>query len=408
VQILSQKIDQLLIDLAWSLWTELGVAGIKRNHQNCLIAPEELILLTVIVAELDPRLRDEALDWCTRYHHFISISRLRALVKALGPSVNEPFSVFAATLNSASKAHWPLFAKVTPMKFIPSGKSKAPRCELPSLLYLRIRSLFGVGARADLITFFLTQEKNDITASDATEIGYNKRSLADLLDGFVESGFFNVFTTRNKQSYRFIKRDQMINLLGLSPEIVPSWNNILEVILPLRACIHRIEKKTEGTKITEIRSALMKIEDKLCKLNLPSPPPIESDFSAYWDNFSEWILRMLQSFAQGNFGKSSKVLSSDEKRDVAKRIKVQFMGLFSNVESLSTHSNDQTKCSLLEHYKSAFRKHLNNYLPKIHTDDQKKLREMVDKLLLADESDFMPTLKNKISTQVDKILEKYF
>jgi len=108
---LSENLDQQLIDLAWSLWTEVGVAGVKCKHQNFLIAPEELILLTVVVAERDPRLRDEALDWCTRYHHFISISRLRTLAKVFGPSITEPFSVFAATLNSISGAHWPLLVE---------------------------------------------------------------------------------------------------------------------------------------------------------------------------------------------------------------------------------------------------------------------------------------------------------
>lgn len=304
MQSLSNKIDQHLIDLAWSLWTELGVAGVKRRHQHWLIAPEELILLTVIVAELDPRLRDEALDWCSRYHHYISISRLRALVKAFGPSISAPFSKFAATLNSVSEADWPLFTAATPLKFIPSGKSKPPQCELPALLYLRLRALFGVGARADLVTFFLTQKKGDFTASDTTEIGYNKRSLADILDSFVQSGFFDVFTTRNHRNYCFVKRDQMIKILGLFPEVIPSWKLILEVLLPLRACIQQIEKKSEGTKIIEIRNTLAKIEDKLRKLNL-TPPPLQTDFHAYWDSFSDWVLRMLQSIAEGDFGKIS-------------------------------------------------------------------------------------------------------
>lgn len=40
---LIKKLDQSLLDLAWSLWTELGVQGHKRKHQDCLIALEELI-----------------------------------------------------------------------------------------------------------------------------------------------------------------------------------------------------------------------------------------------------------------------------------------------------------------------------------------------------------------------------
>jgi hypothetical protein len=88
---LSRELDKLLLDLVWSLWTELGVAGIKRKHQKFLINLEELIILTVVLAEIDPRLRDESLDWCSQYHHFISTSRLKSIIKSFGSSLNEPF-----------------------------------------------------------------------------------------------------------------------------------------------------------------------------------------------------------------------------------------------------------------------------------------------------------------------------
>ena len=73
---------------------------------------EELIILTAVIAESDPRLRDEALDWCSRYHHFVSISRLRTLVKTFGEPVYMPFSVFAMTLNSIAQSNWPIFSNV--------------------------------------------------------------------------------------------------------------------------------------------------------------------------------------------------------------------------------------------------------------------------------------------------------
>src|SRR5207302_2062208 len=103
------------------------------------------------------------------YHHFISISRLKTLVIAFGKSVMEPISIFSATLNSVSRAKWPLFTTKIPLKFVPSGKSKLPKLELPALLYFRLRTLFGVGARADITTFFLTQKKTDFSAADAAE-----------------------------------------------------------------------------------------------------------------------------------------------------------------------------------------------------------------------------------------------
>ena len=47
--LLSDSIDEYLLDLAWSLWTELGVAGVQRRHQQYLIVPEELILMHCVL-----------------------------------------------------------------------------------------------------------------------------------------------------------------------------------------------------------------------------------------------------------------------------------------------------------------------------------------------------------------------
>ena len=260
MQTLSAKLDQQLIALAWSLWTELGVAGVVRKHQKFLIAPEELILLTATIAETDPRLRDEALDWCTRFHHFISISRLRTLAKPL-INVSESFSEFAATLNSVCRAKWPLLTLASPIKFTPSGKSKPPKYELPALLCFRLRGLFGVGARADLIMFFLTQKKNDFAVSDVTEIGYSKRALAEVLEGFTLSGIFDGAMVRNQRRYHFAKRDLVLKFVGPLPEFILSWRYIIEVLLTLRACILSVEKKSDNIKVVEIRNILISLKD---------------------------------------------------------------------------------------------------------------------------------------------------
>lgn len=297
MQTLSEKIDQYLLDLVWSLWTELGVAGVKRRHQNSLILLEELILLTVILGDKDPRLRDEALDWCMRHHHFVSISRLHTLIKSIGPSIHLPFTLFAVTLNAISRSKWPVFVKAAPLKFTPSEKSRAPQCELPSLLSLRLRALFGVGARSDLMTFFLTQRKGDFTAADTAEIGYSKRSLAAMLEDFVQSGFFDSYTAQNKKFYRFIKRDAMTKIVGRLPNIIPPWKQFIEILLPLCSCILQVEHKSEAIKLVEIRKALLKVENQLHRLNVVAPPSLESDHRVYWNSFSDWILTILKDFA---------------------------------------------------------------------------------------------------------------
>jgi hypothetical protein len=307
-----QQLNDGLAEMAWSLWTELGVAGTFRRHKHCLVPLEELIILTAIIGDYDPRLREEALDWCSRYHHFVSVSRLKTLVKKIGTPIFEPFSMFASTLNTTTQSNWPIFSEVVPLKFLPSKKSVLPSLNTPALLKLRLRSFFGVGARADLFTYFLTEIKGDFTASDAVDIGYGKRSLAEILDSLALSGFLASTMIRNQRKYELAKTEQLKRLIGEPPEFSPPWHHILEILVSLRHDLYLSEKSSNATKVITIRNDLERMKD-LLKLAHLSLPVLESDPDQYWKLFSKWLLDYVKTIAQGNFGRQFNVNSDFEK-----------------------------------------------------------------------------------------------
>jgi hypothetical protein len=307
-----QQLNDNLAELAWSLWTELGVAGTFRRHKHCLVPLEELIILTTVIAEYDPRLRDEALDWCSRYHHYVSVSRLKTLVKKIGTPVFEPFSLFASTLNTITQSNWPIFSEVTPLKFVSSRKSILPSLNAPSLLQLRLRSFFGVGARADLFTYFLTEIKSDFTASDAVDIGYGKRSLAEILDNLALSGFLTSTMIRNQKKYELAKTEQLKRLIGEPPEFSPPWHHILEILISLRYDLYQSEKSSNASKVITIRNDLERKKNLLKSIHL-FPPILESDPDQYWEIFSKWLLEHVRAIAQGIFGRQFKTNNDFEK-----------------------------------------------------------------------------------------------
>jgi len=295
---LIKQLDQHLLNLAWSLWTEVGVAGIKRHHQHLLILIEELILFTSILSEVDPRLRDETLDWCSQYHHFISISRLKSLMIDFKELVSDQFSKFAATLNSISNANWPVFKDTTPLKIILSHKSILRPIASSALLNLRARSIFGTGARADLLTYFLVHSNSEFSIAETAEmIGYSKRNLAEVLEDLHLSNLFIKTMQGNQQRYRLNKNSKLYHALEPIPEYVP-WHYIFKVFLSLRDCIQRTTNYSESTKVVEIRNCLAKLEKPLQKLE-QSPPPFQNNFSAYLDAFSHWILEWAANLAKG-------------------------------------------------------------------------------------------------------------
>lgn len=295
---ISKQIDEYLAKLAWSLWTELGVAGLERKHQTFSISPEDLILLTSVLSEFDPRLRDEALDWCTQYHRFISPYRLQILAKKNKKYLEDSFSIFSATLNSVKKTKWFVFKKTRPLKFQPSGKSNLRNFKAPSMIYFRLKSFFGVGVRTDILAFLLSEELGEFSISDLLETGYSKRYIAEILEDLAAAGILHQSQVRNQLKYSFISRDLFIQLLGGIPKEMIHWHQILAIVLPIRACVRELEETPMSVKAIDLRNLLNTMSNQLLKMKL-TPPPLQNDFEAYWNNATQWFMAFLDSLARG-------------------------------------------------------------------------------------------------------------
>ena len=293
-----KQLDQHLLNLAWSLWTEVGVAGVVRKSQNVLILMEELVLFTSILSEIDPRLRDEALDWCAQYYRFISVSRLKSLAGDFEEVVKKAFSKFAATLNEIAHIDWPVFVPTTPWKVRLSRKSILRPFASPALLNLRARSIFGTGSRADLLTFFLVHPNGNFSIAEVAEIGYSKRNLADVLDDLDFGNLFHRMMQGNQQRYRLRQDSPLFKTLEPIPEYPRPWRLVFKVLLSLRSCIQRVENCAASTQVVEIRTCLASLEQPMQRLGL-TPPPFSNDFSSYLESFHRWILAWAALIAEG-------------------------------------------------------------------------------------------------------------
>ncbi len=222
------------------------------------------------------------------------------MIKSFGGSLNDSFSNYSATLNSISQAAWPLFTGSSPLKINLSHKSCLRSLDSPALLSLRTRAIFGTGARADLITFFLTHPTSNFSASDLTEISYSKRNLAEILEEFCLSGLFDKYMVRNQHRFRLIKNDSLIKVIGSIPEFTPSWHRIFEFLLQLRHCINSSANYSESTRVIIISNFLMNSQKKLEWLNI-SVPNCQADFHSYLNSFSEWLIEIVSKLAQGDF-----------------------------------------------------------------------------------------------------------
>src|SRR5882762_5281456 len=145
---LIDEIDGLALDLAWSLWAELGVDGIRRRHDWQALDLETLIIFTSYIGSSDSRLRANSIDWCIANAHLASAFRLRNLAQQASSNMREAFGRYAATVKAHTNVPWP--SQGDPLAMWSSDHIDKPDLRRPSLIQLRLRALVGVSARAEI------------------------------------------------------------------------------------------------------------------------------------------------------------------------------------------------------------------------------------------------------------------
>jgi len=277
-------VEQLL-ELAWSQWTALGVAGSVRAA-DVPVDLEALLLLTAELAEEDPRLRDEALDWCSRFHGFASKPRLKQLLRRSPPSTQSAFGPFAAALERCAGTPWPGASGAASVSPAVSGKSRLPALTRPALLNLRLRALFGVGARADIIGAVLSRRSEDFGAADLVFIGYSKRNLAEALDMLAAAGLFRTTRVGNRVRFSWQRKDPLSALLAPLPEVIPVWSSILRMVSAFLDLLTRMQTKSERLVTVEAARSFRQLSEDLQALGV-EPPELPAMTR---EALSDWIL----------------------------------------------------------------------------------------------------------------------
>lgn len=288
----SNAILERILDLVWSLWTELGVAGTRKRHSDWGIDPEPLIVFTSTLRDLDRRLVDEALDWCITYGQYISRVRLKNLVEAQANTL-ESFSTFSATVNEHANWRWPHSGR--PFRYKPSGKSQVDDFTPQALLALRLRALFGVSARTEVIRSFLHAHHSLSAAELADLINYKKRNVSEALESLRLGGLLYSQQVGNQIRYR-LNRDEIQEPLTPLPNLFPLWSPIFLALDGLLDVDTREESLAPRARAVAARSAADRIGPLLDQAGIKKPDA-KVKGEAYWDVFNEWALEITSGLA---------------------------------------------------------------------------------------------------------------
>lgn len=254
---LIQRTRNNLIELLWRQWTQLGVAGTAEHYDHLIIDPEALLLFTMEFGRYDPRLFDEVVDWCMQNERWLSLQRLKNLAENWERDIStRSLRALANTMKSSAKKHrWQTLAQIeirkpakpiaffididgTPIPMMEQrdiffaetgllrhpiairGLSASIPMDAKPLLILKLRSLFGLGPRAEIITYLLTHPNANVSEI-AHATGYTRPPVQETMNALAEGHYVTINQTRSRKLYS-VDAERWKCLIGID-EPFPRW-----------------------------------------------------------------------------------------------------------------------------------------------------------------------------------------
>lgn len=286
------EVRELVLGTLWSQWTELGLSGWERRHHDVAIDLEALILATARLGQRDVRLQNEALDWCVAHGRFASAVRLKHLIAEGDDVTARAAGPFVATVNANSQLRWP--GAGTALPFTPTGRSDAPLLVRPALIQLRLRALWGVSGRAEVLRVMLAEGARFMRVSEvAAGAGFGKDAVAEALDSLSRGGLLDQAGAGNHRLFRLRRREELVTLVGPEPDWTRSWP--WQIVLPIMSGLLEAadaSPKAPMAHAAEIQRRLRGWQPAFSRLGVI--PPAAGTGAQLVRNFEEFSLRALR------------------------------------------------------------------------------------------------------------------
>lgn len=281
----SRSFRDATIDFVWRQWSQLGLSAAVEGRDTWSMDPEALLIYSLHIARRDPRLFDELLDWVVHNASLLSVQRLRNLS---GPDDRELLrasmawaaehgavvlkSFMGALLGDHTRQEDlflvdggrlyvevpdPVFARFgfARPKARLSGKSRAPTALLPASVAIRLRLMFGVGSRAEVLRYLLTSGTTAPTSRVAEVAGYARRNVSEALSDLSSAGLI-VATHRGRR--RFWRADLELwgHLLRASSSAFPVFVDWIPLLRAARRLQNALDEAATSVRTEYIHASL--------------------------------------------------------------------------------------------------------------------------------------------------------
>ncbi|NPV59160.1 MAG: hypothetical protein HPY75_05795 [Actinobacteria bacterium] len=264
MEIWRKSFERAIRDIMWSQWSALGAYVEVEPCRKALVDPEAILVATCALGRDDARIFDEAMDWTVVNHRLLRPWRMRRISRSFGPEVTrtlgavleyvsmevgaevfpgvrdeargslgeveveELFRREKGLFGVAGKDADTVFARWKLLRGAPRIRrhSGTPDRSNPANLMLRLRDFYGSGARADVMTYLLT-EGGGSSNGIATKISYRQGQVYRVLENLVSAGIAHKRGGRGNAHY-WIDREAVAVSLGLEGELPAffAWGDV--------------------------------------------------------------------------------------------------------------------------------------------------------------------------------------
>ncbi len=196
LQEFSRDFRSAFLNLHWKQWSALGVAAQVPPSAKWAIDLEALTLSTYAIGVHDRRLYQSALEWLQENRSWLNLPRLKRMGRIYTQPVPEPglgpridparFEWLVNTIrgfrNKGAAAGNP-----DGVDLAPRGVVTDPPLQKPALLQLKLRGLFGIDAKAEVLMYFLGNQGGN-SNSIARELFFDQKNIYRVLENWRRSG----------------------------------------------------------------------------------------------------------------------------------------------------------------------------------------------------------------------------
>lgn len=328
---------ETILQIQWSHWRSLGVFAESKPHTSTLIDPEALICSTMFFGRRSARIFDESMDWIALNSKLISLDRLKTIAAmhcpetraALGAVLDYMWNNEGLTKFKNKSERWigdargekePFFKSETysgkerverydnvfydwgfqrmPVKL--RRRSRAPDLSNPANLRLKLKKIFGIGAKSEVVAYLLLRgEGNSNEIADA--VSQNQRAVYSALNELVDADIVSRIDSGRKSIYS-TRIDRWRDFLGMDD--YPRYMQWAYIFSGLEQLFADYEKnpdlyKTAYLSSSRFRDITPALSRRLYVGGVKTPPPKITEYPGeeYYEPFLAFLNDVMNEIA---------------------------------------------------------------------------------------------------------------